>query len=201
MQKFILLLAILFLGVSCEELVYTPKPRGYPKIEYPTKAYQSFQSESCDIMAFEYPKYAVIQQDSLFLEKQVEHPCWFDIYFPMYDSRLHCSYRAIDNNNSLEKLREDAFKMANEHNVRADYIDELPVNKPNGVSGFVFDIEGAAASPFQFYLTDGEEHFFRGALYFNTKARPDSLAPLHDFLKEDVMELINSFEWRERASN
>ena len=195
MPKYFLLFIILMFLTSCEELVYTPKPRGYPKIEYPPKAYQNFELSDCSIMQFEYPKYAKIQRDSLFLNQKIEHPCWFDIYFPMYDSRLHCSYRPIDKATSFEKLREDAFKMANEHNVKADYIDELPVNKPNGVSGFVFDIEGAAASPFQFYLTDGKKHFFRGALYFNTQARPDSLAPLHDFLKQDVMKLIDSFEW------
>jgi hypothetical protein len=49
----------------------------------------------------------------------------------------------------------------------------------------------------QFFLTDTTRHFFRGALYFNTQARPDSLAPVTAFLKEDIAVMINSFEWKE----
>ena len=97
---------------------------------------------------------------------------------------------------NFEKLRNDAFSLANKHNIKANYIDELPIEKPNGVRGFVFNIEGPVASPFQFYLTDVEDqHFLRASLYFNTQARPDSLAPVLDFVKTDLMHLINTFEW------
>jgi gliding motility-associated lipoprotein GldD len=184
--------------LSCEEPVYTPKPRGYPKIEYPEKTYQTFNESYCSDFTFEYPTYAEVQQDTTYFDKKPDHPCWFDLYFPMYDSRVHFSYRPVDKKqNKLETLKGQAFALANKHNVRADYIDELPVNKSNGVSGMIFDIQGAAASPFQFYLTNKDEHFLRGALYFNTQARPDSLAPLYDFLKVDMMHLIETFEWQE----
>lgn len=198
MKKILFIVLPFLLLMSCEEPIYTPKPRGYPKIEYPQKAYQTFRESYCADFTFEYPAYAEIQQDTTFFDQKPDHPCWFDIYFPMYDSRVHFSYRPIDDKeNSLEKLRGQAFSLANKHNVRADYIDELPVKKNNQVSGMIFDIQGAAASPFQFYLTNEKEHFVRGALYFNTQARPDSLAPLYDFLKTDMMHLIDSFEWQE----
>lgn len=193
---FIILPLLLFM--SCEEPVYTPKPRGYPKIEYPEKSYQTFNESYCADFIFEYPTYAEVHQDSTFFNQKPDHPCWFDVYFPMYDSRVHFSFRPIDDkDNKLETLKQQAFTLANKHNVRADYIDELPINKPNDVTGMIFDIQGAAASPFQFYVTDKKEHFLRGALYFNTQARPDSLAPLYDFLKKDMMHLIGSFEWKE----
>ena len=95
----------------------------------------------------------------------------------------------------MEKLHSDAFTLAGKHNIKADYIDEIKIQKPNHVSGFLFDIEGAAASPFQFYLTDSTKHFMRGSLYFNTESRPDSLQPVFEFMKKDIMHLINTFEW------
>jgi hypothetical protein len=49
----------------------------------------------------------------------------------------------------------------------------------------------------QFFLTDKKNHFFRAALYFNTQVRPDSLAPIYEFVKEDVFKLIETFEWEE----
>jgi gliding motility-associated lipoprotein GldD len=131
----------------------------------------------------------------LFFDEKVKDECWFDIYVAQFDARIHCSYYPIDSKNTLEKLHSDAFTLAGKHNIKADYIDEIKIQKPNHVSGFLFDIEGAAASPFQFYLTDSTKHFMRGSLYFNTESRPDSLQPVFDFMKKDIMHLINTFEW------
>ena len=58
-------------------------------------------------------------------------------------------------------------------------------------------IEGVeAASPFQFYLTDSVDHFVRGALYFNVVPNNDSLAPVIDYLKDDMRHMIETFEWK-----
>ena len=186
----------LCLCVGCQpDQAPIPKPRGYPKVIYPKKAYQPFDAEYC-AFHFEYPVYASIQQDTTFFNERPNHPCWFDVVIPAFDARLHCSYYPIQNNNDFEKLRADAFHMVNKHNMKASYIDEFPVRKPNNVNGFVFNIEGPAASPFQFYLSDSTKHFVRGALYFNTQVQPDSLAPVFDFVKADIMHLVNTLEWK-----
>lgn len=194
-KTFFLFLCFCFLWSACQEaVVYTPKPRGFPKIEYPERSYQKMNADFCSF-SFEYPTYASIEQDTAFFGDKPVSPCWFDVLMPAFDAKLHCSYYPVGDD--FEKLRNDAFDLANKHNIKADFIDELPIQKANGVSGFVFDIEGAVASPFQFYLTDEEEHFLRASLYFNTQARPDSLAPVLNFIKEDLMQMINTFEWEE----
>ena len=51
MQKHILLifsLLFIFILQSCEEQIFTPKPRAYPKIDFPEKAYQPFNESACD---------------------------------------------------------------------------------------------------------------------------------------------------------
>ena len=70
------------------------------------------------------------------------------------------------------------------------------LEKPNGTSGLIFNIEGPSACPFQFYMTDSSYHFFRGALYFNTVARVDSLKPYTERMKTDMMRLINTLNWK-----
>jgi gliding motility-associated lipoprotein GldD len=180
---------------SCDEPVYTPKPRGYPRVMLPEKGYQKFDKTFCEF-GFDYPKYATIEQDKMFFDEKAPSDCWFNIKIPNLNAEIYCSYYKINGINTLEKLRGDAFKLAGKHNVKADFIDELPIQKPNKVSGFLFNIEGPAACPFQFYLTDSTKHFMRGALYFNTEAKPDSLKPAVEFLKTDVLQMINSFEWR-----
>ena len=191
---FSIILVFCFLLFACEDIVYTPKPRGFPKVDYPEKSYTSFEADYCNF-SFERPEYSVIERDTLFFDEKPIHPCWFDIFIPQYDARIHCSYYPIDEINNFDKLTNDAFVMANKHNLKANYIDDLVIQKPNGIGGIVFNIEGPVASSFQFFLSDTTANFFRGALYFNTQARPDSLKPVIEFVKTDIMHMINTFEW------
>ena len=193
MNSRIPVLALLLFLLSCGDgEVFTPKPRAFPKIEYPDRSYQKFDANYCQF-TFLYPSYATVEQDTSFFDEKPADPCWFNMVMPVFNAKVYCSYYPIEGN--FEKLQNDAFNLASKHNIKADYIDELPIEKPNGVKGYVFDIEGAVASSFQFYLTDEEKHFLRGSLYFNTQARPDSLAPVLNFVKEDLMQMINTFEW------
>jgi gliding motility-associated lipoprotein GldD len=188
------LASLLFIVTACEDPVYTPKPRGFPRVMYPERHYQSFDENFC-AFTFEYPTYAKITQDTLFFDQKPLDDCWFDIDVPELDARIHCSYYQINKANPFPKLMSDAFTLAGKHNIKADYIDEIRVEKNNRVSGFLFDIQGPAASPFQFYLTDSTKHFMRGALYFKTSARPDSLKPVVEFMKKDIVQMVNTFKW------
>lgn len=195
MRLLIIVSAILILQTACEDPVLSPKPRGYPKVDFPEHAYKDFGKDFC-AFDFKMPVYTEIEQDTLFFEEKPSDPCWFNIYYPQFDSRIHCSYSKVESKEYLDELKADAFDLAGKHNIKANYIDELPVEKPDGTTGIVFNMEGPVASPFQFYLTDGTNHFLRGALYFNTQARPDSLAPVTEFIKADVMHMINTLTWK-----
>lgn len=190
------LLLVAFLA-SCQDPIYTPKPRGYPKVEYPEKAYVPFSEGYCDL-SFEYPRYAEIQRDTVYLNEKPAHPCWFDIFFPSFDARLHCTYAPVGEAKSFEELRSDAFELANWHNKKASYIEENLIENQYGSRGLTFEFEGPVASQFQFFLTDSlHRHFFRGALYFNAEARPDSLAPIYEFLRQDVDRMLSTFQWKD----
>ncbi len=191
----ILTLSILLTACG-DETPFIPKPRGYPKVVYPQKAYQAFDKDYCNF-TFEYPVYAEIQQDTTFFEERPAHPCWFDVYIPAFDSRVYCTYSPIDKKNTFNQLKADAFELMDWHKKRANSVEEIPVSRPGGVSGFIFRIDGPAASPIQFYLSDNTRHFLRGALYFNTQARPDSLAPVYEFVEEDVLKMIETLKWND----
>lgn len=197
MNRISIVLLLATLVFSCgNDIAVIPKPRTYPKVEYPTKRYQVFDKDFCQF-EFEFPTYARVVQDSSGLsEEELSSSCWFDLYFPTFEGRLHCSYYEIGGAKTFEELKADAFEMADYHNKRANFIEELKINRKDGdIDGFVFSIEGPAATPFQFYLTDNKAHFFRASLYFNTEVRPDSIAPIYDFVREDMMKLIETFEW------
>ena len=195
MKNTILLCIVLAVFTACSSDPDLPKPRGYPRVVYPTKAYQPFRDAYCGF-TFEYPKYAKILKDSLFFEEKTANQCWFNLYYPDFDATVHCSYYPITSRKLFDKFTNDAYTLAGKHNVKADYINEINIKNPNNVVGIVFDLSGPAASPFQFYLTDSTQNFLRGALYFNTQVRPDSLAPVLDFLKTDIMRMVETFQWQ-----
>ena len=190
------LLMILLITACGEEGVIIPKPRAYPKVEFPEQAYQAFDEHFCSF-TFQYPAYTEVIQDTSFFEEKPAHACWFDIFYPGFDARLHFTYAQANGTKGLNELKEDAFELVDWQNKKASYIQEIQISKAaQNVEGMAFDITGPAASPFQFYLTDGEKHFVRASLYFNTKINADSLAPMYDFVKADIAHLIESFEWR-----
>ncbi len=188
------MLITLCIVLSCNDVMNTPKPRMFPKIEFPSYRINEYKSDQCPYQ-FNYPDYFSIVPDSIFLGEKNENPCWLNLEMPIFNGTLHCSYYPLTSEKDLKKYIEDSYKLAREHQKRANYIDEFPFQKPSNVYGIIFNIEGAAASPFQFYLTDSTEHFFRASLYFNAKAKPDSIAPIAEFVKKDLMDVINSFSW------
>lgn len=180
---------------ACNNIEYSPKPRMYPKIIFPEYKFVNFSQSYCPI-DFQMPDYWQFVKDTSYFGEKPEHECWFNLEMKALNGTIHCSYSEIDNKEELNKFLKDAFKMAREHQIKANYIDEIPIRKPNGVSGMLYNIEGPTASPFQFYLTDSVTHFFRGSLYFKATPRPDSLMPISEFVKRDLILMLNSFEWK-----
>jgi gliding motility-associated lipoprotein GldD len=87
--------------------------------------------------------------------------------------------------------------MAYDHTIKATSIERKQfVNDSTRVFGLLYDIQGNAASPLQFYVTDSNNHFIRGALYFNARPNYDSIRPVLDFVREDVIHFIESVHWK-----
>ena len=174
---------------------YVPKPRGYYKIPLPQKKYQLFDKPGFPY-SFEYPVYGQIIQDSLFFDKKPENPYWINIDFPQFNGRIHISYKEIGKN-KFDSLVNDAFTLSyKQHTYKASAIQSRPFITPNGVSGVYFILKGNAATANQFFATDSVKHFLRGALYFGTTPNEDSLKPVNNFLREDMMHLINTLKWK-----
>jgi len=174
---------------------YTPKPRGYYKIDLPAKNYISFDKPGFPY-SFEYPTYGVVTKDSLFFYQKPENPYWINIDFPQFNARIYISYKAIGKN-KFDSLVNDAFTMSyKQHTYRASAIQREQFQTPNGASGVYFTLKGNAATANQFFATDSTKHFLRGALYFAATPNEDSLRPVNNFLKADLKHLINTLRWK-----
>ncbi|MDX9696449.1 MAG: gliding motility lipoprotein GldD [Bacteroidales bacterium] len=188
LQYYIVIILLSVFITSCRENT-TPKPRGYFRIDLPEKEYQKFTSD-CPY-SFDYPIYATIVADA---DKNTE-PCWINMDFNKIGGRLHISYKNINNN--LGQILEDSRKLAYKHSIKADAIHEQVFIQPErNIYGILYEIDGNAASSIQFYVTDSINHYVRGALYFNVEPNKDSLAPVIRFIKDDIIVMIESFEWK-----
>ena len=190
-SKFLVLgLLFIILLSSCDNKQYQPKPRGYFRIDFPEKEYVRLDSMS--YYSFEYPTYTTITPDYHSLQEKE----WINVEYPSHKGTIHISYKTVNDN--LDAYLEDSYYMMTKHISRAMGIrDSVIINPERDVYGLVYFLEGeGVASPMQFYLTDSVSHFMRGSLYFNVKTNNDSLAPVIDFIIDDVRHLIETVEWK-----
>lgn len=176
---------------ACTHSEYSPKPRGYFQIKFPKKEYVSY-NDGCPF-TFDYPKYATIGAD----QERGAAPCWNNLSFSQFNARLHLTYYDVSSKNEYAGLVEDARTLAFKHTVKANAIDQKLIYYPDRkVYGVYYAIEGNTASSVQFFLTDSAKHYFRGALYFNERPQYDSVAPVVNFIKKDIDQMINTFRWK-----
>jgi len=180
---------IVLLGLSCKK-VYAPKPRGYFRIDFPEKQYQSFGSD-CKF-GFEAPVYTIVKPN----KEHYAEPCWYNIEFTGYNANVYLTFKELQR--SLPEYIEDVRSIVYKHSIKADDIIETPItNRENKVYGMLYDIKGNVASSINFYLTDSTSGFVSGALYFNTIPNEDSLSPAISFIREDILHLIDTFDWKQ----
>lgn len=187
-------LVVLFVSVIACNSTYTPKRKGYFKIDFPKHEYKVFDQAGYPY-TFEYPVYANIVKDTTFFEDKPENPYWINIEFPRLNGKIYISYKEVGRND-LNKLVNDAFNMTYKHSTRATEIVDSTIRTKNGVSGVFFSVGGNAATNKQFFVTDSVKHFLRGALYFDASPDADSISVVNNFVEEDMKHLINTFRWK-----
>lgn len=166
-----------------------PRPYGYYRVDLPPHNYQKFDSASLPY-SFEKSTIAIIKPH---LENDGQY--WIDIIYPSLNASIYCSYKPV--HFDLLNLLEDTRKIVYKHTVRADAIDEkIYENREKKVYGILYDLAGNTASQVQFILTDSTKHFFRAALYFENIPNKDSIAPMAEYVKKDLIKMMESFEWK-----
>ena len=181
---------VLMLSFTACDREYLPKPLGYNRLELPDHAYQDLPDSLP--YTFQYSKHAELVRDTASIRERY----WIEIYYPLLKSDIHITYKAVHHNKKLLKeFMEDAYTLTAKHQIKAYAINEVITKTPSGKTAVIAELEGEVPSQFQFTVTDSTQNFLRGALYFNTKVQNDSLAPAIEYMKRDMMQIINTLEW------
>ena len=190
MRKIVILIVTTIAFVACGN-VSSPKPYGYYRIAVPDTSYVDFASQ--------FPRYpytfALSQNAVVQPRTDTDEPYWINIFYPAFDATIHCSYKPVKRN--LRELTNDALEFVYRNASFANSIPEREYNHPEArVYGVLFDLEGNTASSCQFFVTDSTSHFFRASVYCNCPPNADSLAPVYNYLRADVLRMVETFEWK-----
>ncbi|HEV7348961.1 gliding motility lipoprotein GldD [Telluribacter sp.] len=185
--------SFLLLVSACQssDQTYVPKPKGYNRLALPSHSYQPLTERHP--YNFMYSRHATILPDT-FADAE---PHWIFVHYPQLKANVQLTYKEIKNDpKRLKDFIDDAYKLAGKHQIRASSIKEQTIQTRSGRTATLFQLEGDVPSPFQFYTTDSSRHFLRGAIYFPTATKNDSLAPVIDYIQQDLMRMLNTLQWQ-----
>jgi gliding motility-associated lipoprotein GldD len=189
MRKSIFASLILFLIAACEPN-YLPKPTGYNRIDLPPHGFLRLADGYP--YTFDYSESSQVEKDSFNLQEEA----WINLNYTDFGAKVHLTYKRIDGENiDFKSLSQDAFNLTAKHQKMAYGIEEAILITPQGYTGVVAELEGEVPTQFQFFVTDSTSNFLRGALYFNTAMKNDSLAPVIEYIKVDLAHLMNSLKF------
>lgn len=162
-----------------------PRPFGHLRIALPDTATSPYTTP-CGSQ-FRIPNHAKVELRNL----TEEEGCWFNLSFPRFNAKLHCTEVPVTD---LGSLLQDAQSLVFGHEVAATGIRRQALDLPS-TSGMLYALEGPVATPLQFFVTDSVDHFMRGSLYFSHKPNPDSVAPVLRRLEDDVRVMMETMQW------
>ncbi len=191
----ILTLFFSFFLTNCqnEDEGFTPKPRGYHRLSLPKAEYVSLPDTFP--YTFRYSAHAKLLNDTSNLAERY----WAEVYYPQFTANLDISYKRIGNKQQFMELVNDSHNLAGRHTIKAYSIQETILKTEKGLNAAIFELEGEIPTQLQFYVTDSTDHFLRIDLYFPTSLQNDSLAPVIDFVKKDMMVMLHSIEWNSKV--
>lgn len=204
MNRLIIICICILSGCTSD---YYPKPKGYNRIELPDHDYMAIPDTLPYF--FEISKLARLNSDTtwMFMNRVKEQFAnqdeirneryWIDLVYDTLDANIQITYKPIFGKEELMKeYFNDAYRLTSQHQIKAYAIDEIIMQTKNGYTAAIAEISGEVPSQLQFITTDSVRHFMRGALYFKTATQNDSLAPAIQYVKSDIIHLLNTLQWK-----
>lgn len=181
---FILLICLCW---SCQD-VNVPKPKAYLSLEYPNANYQNIEPQ----LPFTFDKNKLSTVETISKNKK---KLGLNLNYPSLNATVYLTYNTLNNN--LKNYISEAESITQKHSKIAREVSERVFkNEQTNVYGKLFDLKGPVASQIQFFVSDTKKHFISGALYFSARPNYDSIFPAVDYVKNDVIRIMESLQWK-----
>ncbi|TAE57421.1 MAG: gliding motility lipoprotein GldD, partial [Bacteroidetes bacterium] len=87
-------------------------------------------------------------------------------------------------------------KLVYKHTKKATQITETPLEIGSN-RAILFELYGNVGTPAQVFMADSAgEHIFMMSLYYQTALKNDSLQPVTDYMKGEILRMLESLEWQ-----
>lgn len=204
------------LFAACGGGDYTPKPQAYLRIDMPEHSYWLVDSlcthpgdtlvfgtdtmvsitGSCKTFPFTFEANKCIELREKDSPKGEQ---WIDLMYPQWDGVVFLTYKPLRGPADLRGQTDESARLLENHYKVASGIEEQGYDDAeNRVFGTVYYLKGSkVASTCQFWLTDSVHHYLRGALFLNHTPNNDSLAPVLNYIQEDIEHLVETLRWRQ----
>ena len=212
---FLVLLAATFFAACGGGDGYTPKPKGYMRIDMPEHKYWLVDTlPLSDTLLWEGDTMIAISHDKPFHtfpiifeanqcaevgEKDApSNVTWIDIKYPQWKGIIFLTYKRLKDPSELASEVDTSYQLLSQHFAFSSGVTEFQfVNEDEHVYASSYRIKGQnVASTYQFWATDSINHFLRGSVYIDCVPNNDSLAPVLGYLQMDVEHLLETLKWR-----
>ena len=157
---------------SCRESAI-PKPYGYFRIDLPQAQYTESNFEN--LFMYDKSVYGVITPSN---EQSDNYDIWRNIDYPMWNARIHLSYKEITPE-EFQEISEESSTLAYKHTIRADAIKEDLFSNPNlNTYAIFYSKSGQSLSTAHSFITASVENLLRVDLYFRNIILACSIATL-----------------------
>ena len=121
----------------------------------------------------------------------------FIINYNQLNAQINFQYKNVNSSEKLKAYILDLKSTIETHSMMANSVKIKDYSlKEKNIFGRLFDLSGNVASPYQFYLTDSINNIISGLVYFNIKPNYDSILPAINYIENDIIHLIESFDWK-----
>ena len=190
MNKIISLPLVLFtIFFSCVDS-NLPKQSAFLRIEFPEPNYINLKEIKSPVDFY----YNLSAADI-----NVINPKQFSLNYPKMNLVVDMSLNKISKAEDLENNFRDFSLTLETHSKKSNgmFVREYE-DADNRVYAKIFEMRGDVASPIQFYLTDSTSNFINGSLNLKFKSKYDSIFPTIQYVKNDILVLVESLNWRSR---
>ena len=207
-------MAILLLS-GCGGGDFSPKPSAYLRIDMPEHEYWLIDTiwkpktpyqlnDSVTVLSYGQPylSFPFVFEANTRIElsekKSTPDETWVDLIYPEWDGVVFLTYKRLYGPDDLRGQTDTSTRLLESHYQFTSGVEEHEYSNPEtNVYAITYHLKGRnVASTYQFWATDRERTFLRGAVYLNKAPNNDSLAPVLEYIQQDVDHLIETLRWR-----
>ena len=189
MKNYIFIIFIIFF--SCENY-FLPKESAYLRLDYPKPEYELIDDKEFPFFFEANSRLSEISDIDINSES-----IDFIINYNQLNAQINFQYKNVNSKEKLNAYILDLKTAIETHSMMANSVKIKDYSlKEKNIFGRIFDLSGSVASPYQFYLTDSINNIISGFVYFNIKPNYDSILPAINYIENDIIHLIESFDWK-----